>query len=92
MNKKEFVAYVSKQNDITQKAAEPMIDMFISSTISALGEGKEISLVGFGTFSVRKVDAKAGRNPQTGASIQIKAYNQPRFKSGQKLKEACNNK
>ena len=92
MNKKEFVAYVAKQNDITQNAAETMIDMFVSSTISALGEGKEISIVGFGTFSVSPGKARAGRNPQTGASRQIKAYNQPKFKSGQKHKDACNNK
>lgn len=90
MNKAEFVAYVAKQNNLTQKEAEKNVDIFVSSTISALGEGEEISLIGFGNFSIRKVEARPGRNPQTGATIQIKAYNQPKFKVGQKLKDACN--
>ena len=90
MNKQEFVAYIAKENDLTQREAEQSIDIFVSSTIKALGEGNEISLVGFGNFSVRKVEARPGRNPQTGAAIQIKAYNQPKFKTGQKLKDACN--
>ena len=51
-----------------------------------------ISLIGFGNFSVSKVAARAGRNPRTGETIQIKAYNQPKFKTGQKLKDAVNNK
>ena len=90
MNKGEFVAYTAKQNNITQKEAEKNIDIFVSSAISALGAGEEISLVGFGNFSVRKVPTRTGRNPKTGDAIQIKAYNQPKFKPGQKLKDACN--
>ena len=53
-------------------------------------EGKEISLIGFGNFSVSKVEAREGRNPRTGESLNIEAYNQPRFKVGAKLKAACN--
>ena len=60
--------------------AEKVIDRFTSSIISALSKGKEISLMGFGSFSVSKVAARAGRNPRTGETIQIAAYNQPRFK------------
>jgi DNA-binding protein HU-beta len=51
---------------------------------------KGITLVGFGSFSVSKVAARSGRNPRTGAAIQIAEYNQPKFKVGQKLKDACN--
>jgi len=64
--------------------------MFVNSVISALGSGEEVSLVGFGKFSVSKVKARKGRNPRTGETIEIKAYNQPKFKVGQKLKDACN--
>ena len=90
MNKSEFVKHVSSQHNITQEEANKIIDTFTSSVMSALGEGKEIQLVGFGNFSVSEVAARAGRNPQTGAAIQIAAYKQPRFKVGQKLKDAVN--
>ena len=90
MNKSQFITYMSEQNDCTKSAAEKTIDMFVSGAIGALGSGEEVSLMGFGNFSVRKVAARTGRNPRTGKSLQIKAYNQPRFKAGQKLKDACN--
>jgi DNA-binding protein HU-beta len=90
MNKGEFVAHMAKQHKCTQVEAEKALDIFVSSTISALGAGEEISLVGFGNFSVSPMKARAGRNPRTGEAIQIKAYNQPKFKVGQKLKNAVN--
>jgi DNA-binding protein HU-beta len=90
MNKSEFITHVSQNNNCSKIEAERNIDIFVSSAISALAEGNEVSLSGFGRFSVSKVEARAGRNPQTGAAIQIKAYNQPKFKVGQKLKDACN--
>jgi DNA-binding protein HU-beta len=90
MNKSEFEKYIAEKHSITQKEAGNIIDTFTSSVISALGEGKEVSLVGFGNFSVSEVAARAGRNPKTGAAIQIAAYKQPRFKVGQKLKDAVN--
>lgn len=90
MNKSEFEKYISKKHSITQKEAGNIIDVFTSSVISALGEGNEISLVGFGHFAVSKVEARAGRNPKTGEAIQIPSYKLPRFKVGQKLKDAVN--
>ena len=90
MNKSEFEKYIAEKHSITQKEAGNIIDMFTSSVISALGEGSEISLIGFGNFSVSEVAARAGRNPRTGEVIQIAAYKQPRFKVGQKLKDAVN--
>ena len=56
------------------------------------GKGNEILLIGFGNFSISKVATRAGRNPRTGDTIQIAAYNQPKFKIGKKLKDACNSK
>ena len=90
MNKSEFEKYIAEKHSITQKEAGNMIDMFTSSVISALGEGNEIQLVGFGNFSVSEVAAHTGRNPNTGEALEIKAYKQPRFKVGKKLKDAVN--
>ena len=90
MNKSEFVDHIAGQHSCTKKDAEKAIDIFTSSVIDAIGEGKEISLVGFGNFSVSKIAARSGRNPRTGETLKIAAYNQPKFKVGQKLKDACN--
>ena len=57
-----------------------------------MGQSKEISLIGFGHFTISKVAARTGRNPRTGAALKIAAYNQPKFKVGQKLKDAVNQK
>ena len=92
MNKGEFVKHLATQHSITQEEANKAIDMFTSSVTSALAGGDEVSLVGFGNFSVSKVESRPGRNPKTGETIQIKAYNQPKFKTGQKLKDAVNDK
>ena len=90
MNKAEFVNHIADQHKCTKVDAEKAIDMFTSSVIDAIGQGKEISLIGFGNFTVSKVAARNGRNPSTGAALKIAAYNQPKFKVGSKLKEACN--
>jgi len=90
MNKGNFVSYIADKNNCTKAEAERVVDMFTSSVIGALGEGNDVSLVGFGSYSVSQVAARPGRNPRTGETIQIKAYKQPRFKVGQKLKDACN--
>ena len=90
MNKAEFVKHIANQQNITQDEANKVIDIFTSSIMSALAEGKEIQLVGFGNFSVADVAARPGRNPRTGEVLQIAAYKQPRFKVGQKLKDAVN--
>lgn len=90
MNKSEFVDHIAAQHSCTKKDAEKAIDIFTSSVIDALSQGKEISLVGFGNFTIGKVAARTGRNPKTQEPLQIPAYNQPKFKVGSKLKDACN--
>lgn len=90
MNKGNFVSYIADKHSCTKAEAERVVDMFTSSVIGALGKGEEVSLVGFGNFSVSDVASRPGRNPRTGETIQIKAYRQPKFKVGQKLKDACN--
>lgn len=92
MNKAEFIDHISKQHDCTKQDAEKIINIFTSSVSSALsvGAGTEISLIGFGKFYASQVEARTGRNPKTGAVLQIDAYVQPRFSSGSSLREACN--
>jgi nucleoid DNA-binding protein len=92
MAKQEFINHITNQYKCTKTEAQKVINMFTSSVIDAIGQGKEISLIGFGTFSINKIAARKGRNPKTGESLNIAAYNQPKFKVGSKLKEACNKK
>ena len=92
MNKSEFITHISEQHQCTKIEAEKVIDTFTSSVIDAIGQGKEISLLGFGNFTISKVAARNGRNPRTGAVLKIAAYNQPKFKVGSKLKKAVNKK
>ena len=90
MHKQGFIDHIANQHGCTKKEAEKTIDTFTSSVIDAMEQGKEISLIGFGSFSVSKIEARNGRNPRTGELLKIAAYNQPKFKVGQKLKDACN--
>jgi DNA-binding protein HU-beta len=90
MNKSEFITHIADQHKCTKVEAEKVIDTFTSSVIDAIGQGKEISLLGFGNFTVSKVAARNGRNPRTGAVLKIASYNKPKFKVGQKLKDAVN--
>ncbi len=92
MNKGEFITHIAQQHNCLKTEAEKVIDMFTSSVIEAMGQGNEISLIGFGNFSIRKVAARTGRNPRTGEALEILARNQPKFKIGQKLKDAVNRK
>ena len=92
MAKQEFINHITNQHKCTKTEAEKVINMFTSSVIDAIGQGKEISLIGFGNFSISKVAARSGRNPRSGKAIEIPARNQPKFKVGQKLKDAVNPK
>jgi DNA-binding protein HU-beta len=90
MYKAELITHIADQHKCTKVEAEKAINMFTSSVIDAIGQGKEISLIGFGSFTVSKVAARTGRNPRTGEEFKIPAFNQPKFKVGQKLKDAVN--
>lgn len=94
MNKTEFVDLLVQENQITKAQADRVINFFTEGVKKALrNSGKNngtLQLIGFGTFKVLHQEARAGRNPQTGASIDIKASNRPTFSAGQKLKDAVN--
>ncbi len=87
MNKGDLVNEVAKVAS-TKKAAQAAVDCVISSITKALKKKDTVSLVGFGTFKVASRKARKGRNPQTGAQIQIKASKVPKFVAGKALKEA----
>lgn len=90
MNKSEFVDFIAKQQNSTKVDAEKIINAFTTAVTELLGKGEEIALTGFGKFYTTAVEAKEGRNPQTGKSMQIPARTDAKFKAGQSLKDACN--
>ncbi|GAA4648034.1 MULTISPECIES: HU family DNA-binding protein [Kistimonas] len=91
MNKKELIEAVAEQADLPKSKAEMAINAFLHSTQEALVRGESVQLIGFGTFGVGTRSARKGRNPQTGAEIDIPAAKIPQFKAGSKLKDAVNN-
>lgn len=90
MNKAQLVDKIAEGADISKAAAGRALDSFIDAISDTLKEGDSVALVGFGTFQVKERSARTGRNPQTGAEIQIAAANVPSFKAGKALKDAVN--
>ncbi|MBD8526050.1 HU family DNA-binding protein [Pseudomarimonas arenosa] len=90
MNKAEFCAAVAEKSELSKADAGRAIDAAIEVIKKALKKGDTVSLVGFGTFQVRKRAARQGRNPRTGQTIKIKASKVPAFKAGKALKDAVN--
>ena len=90
MNKAEFVAAVADASELTKADAERAIEAMFKVVKKTLKAGDSISLVGFGTFVVRKRAARTGRNPRTNEEIKIKASKVPAFKAGKALKDALN--
>ena len=90
MNKSQLVEKIAEGADISKASAGRALDSLIESVTGALKEGDSVALVGFGTFTVRDRAARTGRNPQTGATIEIAAAKVPAFKAGKALKDACN--
>lgn len=88
MNKAQLTDAVAAATDSSKAEAGRAVEATLSAIGSALAGGDSVSLVGFGTFSVRHRAARMGRNPQTGASIQIQASKSVGFKAGKALKES----
>lgn len=88
MNKSDLVEAMADAADISKSAAGRALDGLTDAIAVALKEGDSVSLIGFGTFSVKERAARMGRNPQTGAAIEIAASKTPAFKSGKALKDA----
>jgi len=92
MNKADLVSALAEQTGATKKAAEASLDALTETITDALKKGEKITLVGFGSFEVKKRAARKGRNPQTGEEIKIAASKAPVFKAGKSLKDAVNKK
>ena len=90
MNKSELIDAVANAADMTKADATKAVDAFIGVVTDALKEEDQVTLVGFGTFLVRQREARSGRNPRTGETIQIAASKVPSFKAGKALKDAVN--
>lgn len=90
MNKGELTEAVAKKAGISKADSARAIDAVIGSISTALRRGDSVSLIGFGTFQVKKRGARNGRNPRTGETIKIKASKVPSFKAGKGLKDAIN--
>lgn len=90
MNKSELIDSIAEKSGLNKTQSAEALNAFIESVGQALEKGDSISLVGFGTFSVKDRAARTGRNPQTGKEIQIAASKVPGFKAGKGLKDRVN--
>jgi DNA-binding protein HU-beta len=90
VNKSELIDAIAASADISKADAGRALDSTLEAVTGALKKGDSGSLVGFGTFAVKRREARDGRNPQTGQTIKIAAANVPGFKAGKALKDAVN--
>ena len=87
MNKAQLIDAVAEAADLPKTVASKALDAFLDVISKSLASGDIVALMGFGTFSTKDRAARVGRNPKTGAEIQIKAARVPNFKAGKALKE-----
>ena len=88
MNKSELIDAIASSAELTKADAARALDATVAAVTAALVAGDPVTLVGFGTFSVKKRAARKGRNPKTGETIDIAASTVPDFKAGKSLKDA----
>jgi len=92
MNKGELVSAVAEKAGLTKKDTEKVLKAFEEAVVQELAKGGKVQMVGFGTFEISERAARVGRNPQSGAPMNIPASKAPKFKAGKVLKEAVNGK
>ena len=90
MNKSELIDGMAEHAGITKAAAKKALESFLGNVEGTLKGGGRVSLVGFGSWSVSKRNAREGRNPQTGKTIKIAAKNVVKFKAGSDLAGSVN--
>lgn len=91
MHKTDIVVAVANKLELSAHKADLAVSAFVEQITNALARGESVSLLGFGSFVVSERAARTGRNPQTGATIQIAASKNVSFKPGKALKDAVNN-
>ena len=90
MIKSDLVSVIADNSGLSKADAARALEATTSAISGALASGNSVAITGFGSFLVRARAARTGRNPQTGAAIQISASNVPAFKAGKLLKESVN--
>lgn len=90
MNKSELIDAIAAKSGLKKTESGAALDAFIDAVGEALKQGDQVTLVGFGTFLVREREARTGRNPRSGETIEIAASRLPSFKAGKGLKDAVN--
>ncbi|MFC1659595.1 HU family DNA-binding protein [Pseudomonadota bacterium] len=90
MHKKDLISVIASNTGLSKKDVSSMLDATLDAMTKALKKKEKVTLIGFGTFSVKKSPARKGRNPQTGKEITIKASNRVKFSAGKALKDAVN--
>ena len=88
MRKPELASAIAEQTGLTKDKASEVINAFTDQVSAAAARGEDVTLIGFGTFNIRRREARTGRNPQTGQEIQIPASKTVGFKAGKGLKSA----
>lgn len=92
MNKQELIDTIAEKTGLQKAQAQQALEATLEAVADALCRGDKVSLTGFGNFEVTERAATTGRNPQTGATIQIAAKNRVKFKAGKQLDEQVNDK
>lgn len=90
MRKPELAAAIAEKAELTKEKANEVITIITDEISNSLSKDDSVTLIGFGTFSQRQRSARTGKNPQTGAEIQIAASKSVGFKPGKSLKDAVN--
>ena len=90
MNKGDLITKIAESAGITKAQATDALNAVLDGVGDALKAGDKVTIVGFGTFSISRRDARTGRNPQTGKTIKIAAKNVVKFKPGKELSESVN--
>ena len=91
MTKAQLVNKVASQINLTKKQTEVVVNTVFQSITESLSEGKKVELRGFGSFRIRERDARTGRNPKSGAQVEVPAKRVPFFKAGKELRELVDN-
>ncbi len=90
MSKSDLIKTVAEKNELPQKTAAAAVDSILNAIMDSVAAGEPVTLLGFGTFSRKHRDARQGRNPATGESMEIAASDMPVFKAGKAFKEKVN--
>jgi DNA-binding protein HU-beta len=90
MNKASLVEMVHEKLGGTKVQAEEVVNGIFDAIVDSMKAGNDVSIAGFGIFSVKRQAARTARNPRTGEAVQVPAKNAPKFKAAKALKDAVN--